>query len=101
MATPKHFSMSASAAWTVDTAVMLRAEPRARTRAVADRVRVVAVMMFLQSCSGFLQARLRLLVPLEKAHGDALQPSRNFSEKMQNPGGIHLTGFFHPVMRVL
>jgi hypothetical protein len=63
----------------VETAAMLRAEPRARTRAVVDRVRVVAVMMFLRFMLG-LNKRLRLLAPLEKRHGDALQRTRKFSK---------------------
>ncbi|WP_440974153.1 hypothetical protein [Pseudomonas koreensis] len=32
-------------------------------------------------------SEVRLLTPLENAHGDALQRSRNFSEKMQNRVG--------------
>jgi hypothetical protein len=46
----------------VETAAILRAEPRARTRAVADRVRVVAVMMFLRIELGFYK-RFALACP--------------------------------------
>jgi hypothetical protein len=47
-------------------------------------------MMFLQSCSGFLQARLRLLTPLEKRGRVTLQLPQNLFEKMQIPVGVSL-----------